>query len=164
MGLTRNPEHEYPAQPDPKGWYRCQRCGKPTRNPAADTSWCTGLQQTRLTGGGEAHGDDPAVYGPYHAWVGTLDCLLRKHPGHRCGGRVTGHHLRSVGAGGTDVGNEVPLCGRAHREVHRIGQRSFATRYGLDLRGEARTLRNRAPPRARPTHKDDVEAQQGTEA
>lgn len=150
MALRRNPEHEYPEAPGSDGWYRCTRCGKPTTSPTRDTSWCEGLQQSRLGAGGHAHSDDPEVYGPYHDWVGTLDCLIGERPDHRCAGRVTGHHVRSVGAGGKDRGNEVPLCERAHREVHRVGRETFEGRYGIDLRRWARKLAARVPPGADP--------------
>lgn len=133
MALVRNPEHDWPAAADAEGWFRCTRCGKPTRAPDEDTSWCRGLQQSGFGAGGGSHADDPTVYGPYHRWIGTLDCLLAGRPDHRCAGRVTGHHVRSVGAGGKDVGNEVPLCERAHRQLHRIGRTSFEERYGLEL-------------------------------
>lgn len=143
MALHRNPEHDYPTEPDPKGWYRCRRCGKPTRDPEADLSWCNGLQQTELSAAGDPHADDPTRYGPYHAWVATLPCLLADRPDHRCAGRITGHHVRSVGAGGRDRGNEVPLCERAHRAVHRAGQVTFEERHEVDLGAVARTLERR---------------------
>ena len=146
MALVRNPEHDYERGRGRKGWYRCTRCGKPTQTPERDTSWCSGLKQSGPRSAGDAHLADPEVYGAYHQWIGTLRCLLQERSDHRCAGRVTGHHVRSVGAGGKDVGNEVPLCERFHREVHRIGRRTFEDRYGLDLAAEATRLSAQAPP------------------
>lgn len=154
--LRANPEHDWPDEPGEDGWHKCTRCGKPSRDPEADRSWCPGLSPGGLASGADPHGGDPSVYGPYHEWMAGLPCLLRDHPEHRCAGRVAGHHVRSVGAGGKDLGNEVPLCERAHREVHRVGRESFADRYEVDLWAEAERLEKRAPPGAWPEDGEDV--------
>lgn len=78
-----------------------------------------------------------AVYGKYHEWARSLPCLLQPDPEHRCIGGNTAHHVKSVGAGGKDFANEVPLCCGAHVEVHTLGRRTFEARYGLDLEAEA---------------------------
>lgn len=82
------------------------------------------------------------VYGAYHAWIRAHRCILADHPQHRCVGPVEGAHVRSVGAGGKDVGNEVPLCVAAHRgdgaSLHRLGRRSFEAHWGCDLAKLAR--------------------------
>ena len=45
------------------------------------------------------------------------------------------HHIKTRGAGGKDnPGNLITLCHYHHVEVHKIGRRSFATRYGLEDR------------------------------
>ncbi len=42
------------------------------------------------------------------------------------------HHLKSRGAGGDDVPeNLISLCRRHHCEAHRIGRRKFLDKYGL---------------------------------
>lgn len=73
------------------------------------------------------------VYGAFHRWLSTLPCILMDAPGHECLGTVTGHHVKSVGAGGKDWANEVPVCADAHAELHHAGRETFETRYGLDL-------------------------------
>lgn len=148
--LRANPEHDWPEEAGADGWHECTRCGKRVRDPEADRSWCSGLKRSGLASGGDPHAGDPEVYGPYHEWISGLRCLLSDHPDHRCAGRVAGHHVRSVGAGGTDQGNEVPLCGRAHREVHRVGRETFGDRHDVDLWEEAGRLEEQAPPSARP--------------
>lgn len=145
MTLTRDPEHDYPNEPDSEGWHRCRRCGKPTRRPHRDTSWCEGLRQRSLEAGGDSHEDDLRIYGAFHDWIASLECLLRTAPNHRCAGRLEGHHVRSVGAGGKDHGNEVLLCERAHREIHRVGRETFEQRHDVDLRFQAQQIAQRAP-------------------
>lgn len=42
------------------------------------------------------------------------------------------HHLKSRGAGGDDVPeNLISLCRRHHTEIHQIGKRKFLAKYGL---------------------------------
>ncbi len=59
-------------------------------------------------------------------------------------------HIKSRGAGGKDVGETVPLCAHHHLEQHRIGVKSFAEKYGLDLKAAARWYAEqyRAVPRS----------------
>jgi hypothetical protein len=52
-------------------------------------------------------------------------------------------HVRARGAGGMDHGNLVPLEHRLHMEQHRIGQRSFEGKYGVDLRALAADYESR---------------------
>lgn len=77
-------------------------------------------------------------YGEYHQYIKTLRCLL-EHTG-ECLGPVTGHHVKSIGAGGQDEGNEIPLCVQHHTEIHTLGRKTFAKRNGLDLRNECERL------------------------
>lgn len=53
-----------------------------------------------------------------------------------CTGPVVDAHVKSRGAGGGRF-DVVPLCQGHHDEQHACGIRSFAERYGLDLRAEA---------------------------
>lgn len=84
------------------------------------------------------------VYGPYHEWVGTQPCLLKRNPLHICRGVTKGHHLIRVGNGGRDEGNEVPLCEIAHtrsmKSVHTMGPDSFEAYWNVDLEAEASAL------------------------
>jgi hypothetical protein len=91
----------------------------------------------------------------YRKYVRALPCLLRDGafmwtPGAALPSTQVSHvmrlafsdaaHVRSRGAGGNDEANLVPLCRDHHQEQHRIGIRSFETRYGLDLKAEAHAL------------------------
>ena len=77
-----------------------------------------------------------AVYGPYHTWVKGLAC----HVAISCEGPVDGHHLKSVGAGGQDHGNEVPLCRLHHRQIHQMGLSRFEALHGVRLKLRAARL------------------------
>ena len=82
------------------------------------------------------------VYGSYHQAVSRLPCLLADHEDHECEGTVSGHHVESVGRGGVDYANEVPLCDGAHtmhpKSIHRLGSTSrFYEEWGRDLVQEA---------------------------
>jgi Putative HNHc nuclease len=54
-----------------------------------------------------------------------------------CYGPVEAAHVHARRNGG-DVSNAVPLCRYHHAEQHRIGVKSFAAKYGLDLEALAR--------------------------
>jgi len=75
------------------------------------------------------------VYGPYHKSMASLPCAVLKIG--ECYGDVAGHHLKSVGAGGKDEANVVPLCWWHHREVHTTGPDAFEWRHGISLEAEA---------------------------
>src|SRR5688572_27318572 len=51
---------------------------------------------------------DDLVYGSFFQWVKTHPCAAEGE-GVECFGEVTAHHLKSVGSGGQDAGNLVPL-------------------------------------------------------
>ncbi len=51
---------------------------------------------------------------------------------HVCGGNVEAHHTTTRARGGHDR-TAVPLCGDAHRELHRLGWRAFQDRWGVAL-------------------------------
>lgn len=80
------------------------------------------------------------VYGSYHRWIGTWPCLLANAS---CWGTVAGHHVRSVGAGGEDYANEIPLCTFHHGVIEAKGRLTFEARYGLDLEAVARGMARR---------------------
>lgn len=79
--------------------------------------------------------DEGLVYGPYHDWIGKQACILASL--HSCGRVVVGHHLKSVGSGGVDRGNEVPMCTQAHlfgpRAIHTIGPVLFEECWKVNL-------------------------------
>jgi hypothetical protein len=69
--------------------------------------------------------------------VRALPCLCRGGgPVVRCEGDVVDAHVVSRGAGGGRF-DVVPLCDGHHTEQHRVGIRTFAASYGLDLRAAA---------------------------
>lgn len=86
------------------------------------------------------------VYGPYHKWIGTLPCLVAGLAGHKCWGRVRGHHVEHAGNGGLDFGNEVPLCDGAHTHgpfaIHGVGMSRgrFNEHYGVNIKTAAKHL------------------------
>ena len=55
-----------------------------------------------------------------------------------CRGRIDKHHVRTRGAGGKDENNIVPLCRLHHQEIHRIGRKTFAIKYDINLEELAR--------------------------
>lgn len=75
-------------------------------------------------------------------------CIFDKH---ECDGRNHAHHCREGANGGTgmkpDDSTVVPLCERAHEEIHRIGWKSFESKYRIDLSKEAQELWNKSPHR-----------------
>ena len=60
--------------------------------------------------------------------------LIALYPCATCGaGHTVPHHVRSVGAGGTDRGNLVPLCLKCHNECETGGRDSFEAKHNVDL-------------------------------
>lgn len=82
---------------------------------------------------------EDVVYGSFFRYVRTLPCAVMGE-GSPCIGAVDGHHMRSVGAGGQDAANTVPLCRGHHSEWHTIGPKRFDARYFNDLRMFAEIL------------------------
>jgi hypothetical protein len=71
--------------------------------------------------------------------VREMDCLIADR--HMCvfwpdRPNVEPAHLKTVGSGGNDVGNVVPLCPRAHDEQEGHTE-EFEARYGIVLADEA---------------------------
>ncbi len=62
-------------------------------------------------------------------------------------------HVRSRAAAGDDLGNTVPLEMSKHREQHRMGIKSFARKYEIDLSDTAAELAERW----RRMHPEDAE-------
>lgn len=81
------------------------------------------------------------IYGSHHSWIGSLPCVLADVDGHRCewfdGIPTVGHHLRSVGSGGEDRRNEVPVCGLAHAEFHALPLSAICRKYHRDFKSMA---------------------------
>lgn len=69
------------------------------------------------------------------AFVQSLPCAIAPH---RCSGPIENAH--AVGGGVSrkaDARWIVPLCRAAHRELHRIGVRSFEARHNVSLEAAA---------------------------
>ena len=60
-------------------------------------------------------------------------CCVWSSPAATCAGTVDPHHVRTRGAGGGEVANLVPLCRAHHDELHQMGRKSFALKYGVNL-------------------------------
>lgn len=70
-----------------------------------------------------------------------MPCLRRmRDPDHRCVGAVVGHHVKSVGAGGKDYANEVPLCAGSHFTLHTMGQDAACRAWQIDFGAEAERI------------------------
>ena len=89
------------------------------------------------------------VYGPYHRWVADdseAPCVLYRRGGHLCEWvgdrrRMEGHHVKRVGSGGKDAGNEVRVCPLAHDTIEATAPSVLVRRYdGVDLEAEALAL------------------------
>jgi len=84
------------------------------------------------------------TYGPYHRWISTQQCILAIYPDHTCmqypdGKWVKGHHVKTVGSGGRDFLNEVPVCMLAHA----LCETTFSKverKFGISLREVAEGL------------------------
>lgn len=74
--------------------------------------------------------------GQHAARIRQLPCAIG---GEFCETHVHAHHVRSVGAGGTEK-DLVPLCAVHHQELHTIGRWTFLKKYGVDLRALAERL------------------------
>ena len=76
----------------------------------------------------------------FRAYVKTLPCLVSDKD---CCWFVEFHHVRTVGAGGVDEWNGIPLCSCHHRiagnkiAIHTMGKLSWQKKYNLDLNVEA---------------------------
>lgn len=62
--------------------------------------------------------------------IRALPCAIG---GVHCDTAVHAHHVRSVGAGGSER-DLVPLCALHHQELHTIGRWTFLEKHGVDLR------------------------------
>lgn len=71
--------------------------------------------------------------------------LVRKQPCCICGDDISveAHHPRMTAGMGQKADDDlaVPLCGRHHRELHRMNEREFWASYGLDPHTLAKVYR-----------------------
>ena len=66
----------------------------------------------------------------FRVWVREFGCLT---PRRACSRKIDLHHVRTLGAGGKDESNVVPLCHVHHMEGHTGGWETFERKYDLDL-------------------------------
>lgn len=82
------------------------------------------------------------VYGPGYLWMTRQPCILRSRPDHRCAWsqdrQPEAHHVKSVGAGGRDAEDTVPVCHVAHDALHSMGPETFERRHNVSLTTLAR--------------------------
>ena len=82
------------------------------------------------------------IYGWIWREVSRLPCVARDHPAHSCGPPGPAHHVKTVGAGGRDWMNVVPLCYALHMMCHGAvwgwSQLRVEKEFQLDLEEEAR--------------------------
>jgi len=80
------------------------------------------------------------TYGAYHRWIKGKNCevVVIGNRQSDCEGKVTGHHMKTVGSGGRDFGNEVPLCNRHHKLIEDEGASAFQKKTGVNPFGSAR--------------------------
>lgn len=96
--------------------------------------------------------DEGLVYGPYHQWIATKPCILSGVREHKCIGDVVGHHIRSVGAGGQDYGNEIPVCALAHLSIETLGRLTFCRRWCVSVTAEVKALKQEWDDNADPDY------------
>jgi len=67
----------------------------------------------------------------YRAYVESLGCTCKASG--KCFGRTVGHHCKTVGAGGKDEFNLVPLCYGVHHTggIHTMSEEKFEEMYDL---------------------------------
>ena len=139
--LKRFGEHAWEPSKRYPDSLRCTKCAWLFAGPIeiAPPDGCTALKRSRIEPKAKKKRD--GVYGPYHEWVSTLPCHLEWTGD--CLPPIKGHHIQSVGAGGKDASNEVPLCIRHHAMVHAKGDKTFERRWAVDLAQLARMYQRR---------------------
>lgn len=77
---------------------------------------------------------------------------------HACEGKVEAAHVRTGTDGGMALkpGDNwtIPLCAKAHREQHQIGERAFERRYGISMKAIAKGLASLSPALRRQRSKE----------
>jgi hypothetical protein len=78
------------------------------------------------------------------AFVRGFVCAVSLTHSHECGGKVEAAHTRVGTDGGTSLKPSdcwaLPLCSVHHAEQHRIGERSFETKYSINMKSLAEKL------------------------
>lgn len=78
------------------------------------------------------------------AFVRGFVCAASVKDPEGCGGKIEAAHTRTGTDGGTSLKPSdcwaLPLCSKHHAEQHRIGERSFETKYGFKMKDVAERL------------------------
>ncbi len=78
------------------------------------------------------------------AFVRGFVCAVSTNHGDSCEGKIEAAHVRIGTDGGTSLKPSdcfaLPLCSVHHAEQHRIGERSFETKYGINMKAVAEKL------------------------
>lgn len=90
-------------------------------------------------------------YPAHRAFVRSFVCVI--HDKHECEGIIEAAHVRIGTEGGTGLKPHdkwcIPACSKAHQEQHQIGERSFAAKYGIDLKAVAEKFSKASPHRSK---------------
>lgn len=93
---------------------------------------------------------------PAHlAHIRRLECAIfckmnaTKTTQHECEGHIEAAHVRTGTDGGTGIkpsdSFSIPLCQRAHRHQHQIGESAFEACWSIDMKAIAAELWKRSP-------------------
>ena len=156
--IRANTNHEWERYREARskgGWptFRCTRCGRrqvaPTIHDLPD-QFCTGISsRQRLRSRSPSNKrkrKDRGLDSPLKQFILRQRCMLWPWAGeHRCKGDVVAHHVAHknragdwIEVGSYEYGNLVPVCWRAHTEIHEDGKHTFERRYGTQLAEWAR--------------------------
>lgn len=79
------------------------------------------------------------TYGPEWLRVSSMRCCV-------CDRKPWwAHHVKTVGSGGRDIGNVVPLCMECHTTIEQIGRVRFEERHQIDLGSTAKAIGVHSP-------------------
>lgn len=85
----------------------------------------------------------------HESWVRGFQCSIFGK--HECEGRIECCHVRIGTEGGTGIKPHsrwtIPLCSRAHRLQHQMGETSFSAKFGIDMKAIAERLARVSPHR-----------------
>lgn len=88
----------------------------------------------------------------HEQWVRGWACVAFVKDPDGCKGKIQCCHTRIGTGGGTSIKPPswycFPACETHHEEQHRIGERSFEVKYGVDLRAAAMKLARMSPDKA----------------
>jgi hypothetical protein len=93
----------------------------------------------------ESLGGSSMIRSPAHLkFVRGFCCSVAVKHGDSCGGKIEAAHVRIGTDGGTSLKPSdcwaLPLCSVHHAEQHRIGERSFETKYSINMKSLAEKL------------------------